>query len=151
MNNIRLAMLGAAAAALAYNAPSLAQQSGGEQVVEEVEIVHADHGDGHAAKPGEQKVEKIVKRHRTGAGSADRAALEAKCGARKFETSAVSGADNDKHQSKIKLCGAAGESDAAWAKSLNDALARLEANSELPPEHKAKMVADLKAEIARLN
>ena len=150
MNHFRLALIGAAAA-VAYAAPGLAQdQASGKQVVEEVEIVHADHNAG--AAHGDRKVEKVVKHHGTGDGVAkDRAALEARCGARKFETSAVSGSDQDKRQTRIKLCAAAGESQADWVKSLNGALARLEADKDLPPENKAKMIADLKAEIASLN
>ena len=149
MNHFRIAILGVTAAAVAFAAPGLAKdRPATKQVEKHVEIIHADHKDG-AGKDGDKK---IVKRHVIVDGeSSERAALMAKCGDRRFESVAVSGTEQDKRQTKIKLCAAKGESNAQWAKTLNDALARLEANQDMPPENKAKIVAELKAEIAKFN
>ncbi len=48
------------------------------------------------------------------------------------------------------ICSDLGESDAAWAKTLRDALARVEASDDMPAEGKARIMADLQSEIAKI-
>ena len=42
------------------------------------------------------------------------------------------------------------EVDEAWARTLKDALARVEANADMPDPGKAQIIADLKSEIAKI-
>ena len=53
-------------------------------------------------------------------------------------------------ESKVKICGKTGQSDAAWADTLRDALAKVEANPTMSPSVKDQIVAGLKLEIAKL-
>ena len=79
-----------------------------------------------------------------------KAEIAADCGkGRKFESSASTGDDENKNVSRIVICSDPGESNEAWAKTLRDTLTRVEANSDMPAESKAKIVADLRSEIAR--
>lgn len=144
MNKLRIALTGAAAIAVAFAGTAAAQE---QQIVEETRIVHAGHPEGDE---GKKKVEKIVKRERIGHGDAGHASME-KCDGRQFESVVESGSEQDKRKTKIKLCAAAGESDAEWKKTLTDAAVRIEANADMPAESKTKILADLRAEIARLN
>ncbi len=65
------------------------------------------------------------------------------CDAHKFET--VVG------QSKVKLCGVEGQSDAEWIDTLRDAIKKLEANTDMPAAQREQIVAAIKTEIARLS
>lgn len=132
MNGFRTAWAaGAAIVAIGLAAPSLAhpEHETTKEEVREIKIVHAD-GKKHISK----------------------SEFVADCGkGRKFESSASSGdGTKEKHVNKMVLCSDPGESDEAWAKTLRDALARVEANDDMNPEGKAKIVADLRAEIAKL-
>ena len=64
------------------------------------------------------------------------------CDAHKFET--VVG------ESKVKLCGVEGQSDAEWIDTLRDAIKKLEANKDMPAAQRDQIVAAIKSEIARL-
>jgi hypothetical protein len=72
------------------------------------------------------------------------------CDAHKFETLVTAIVDGQPHQSKVKLCGVEGQSDAAWIKTLQDAINKLEANEEMAPAVRSQIVTAIKAEIARL-
>lgn len=121
---------GAAMTALALAAPTLAHPDHAtKEEVREIKIVKSDgRHDGH------------------------RAEFAADCGkGRKFESSAEAGdGTKEKRVSKMVICSDPGESDAAWKKTLSDALARIQGNDDMPAEGKAKIMADLNAEIARI-
>ena len=74
------------------------------------------------------------------------------CDAHKFETIIevkVEGQAQPKH-SRLKLCGTEGQSDADWVRTLKDAVAKTEANLQMPEAVRIQIVGGLKAEIARL-
>lgn len=132
MNRLRIILVaGGAAAALALNAAAIAHPDHSDkQEVREIKIVRAD---------GKKDISK--------------ADFVADCGeGRKFESSAAaSGSAQEKRVSKMVICSDPGESDEAWAKTLRDALARVEASDDLPAEGKAKIASDLRSEIAKLD
>lgn len=112
----------------------------------------AAHPD-HSANTEEVREIKIVKADgpRTVTLEVDKEQFAANCGkGRKFESTSTSGGDKDKHVAKMVICSDPGESDEAWAKTLKDALARVETSSDMPDSGKAQIIADLKSEIARL-
>ena len=131
MNQFRIILAASAAmAALAYGVPSAAhpEHDATKEEVREIKIVHAD-GKKHISK----------------------SEFVADCGkGRKFESSSTTGDDKNKNVSKMVICSDPGESDEAWAKTLKDALARVEANNDMPAAGKAQIVADLRGEIAKL-
>lgn len=71
------------------------------------------------------------------------------CPDRKFETTATIDANGQKRETHIRLCGKKGESDAEWAATLKDAIKRIK-GSPLADESKARIVAELTAEIGKL-
>lgn len=131
MNQFRFILATTAAiAALAIGVPSAAHPDHDttKQEVREIKIVKAD---------GKKEISESE--------------FVANCGkGRKFESSSSTGDDKDKHVSKMVICSDPGESDEAWAKTLKDALARVESNSDMPNAGKAQIIADLKTEIAKL-
>jgi hypothetical protein len=78
------------------------------------------------------------------------AAIVADCNARKFETKAEIEKDGEKHIVKIKLCAAKDEDAAAWVKTLQDAKAKIADHPEISQDSKARITAELAAEIARV-
>ncbi len=58
--------------------------------------------------------------------------------------------DGQPQQSKVKLCGKEGQSDADWIGTLKDAVAKLGANKEMPAAVRDQIVTALKTEISRL-
>lgn len=128
MNTTRIILAaGAGIAALAIGVPSAA---------------HPDH-----AKSEEVREIKIVK---ADGKHIEKAEFAADCGkGRKFESAATSGDDKNKNVSKMVICSDPGETDGAWKKTLSDALARVEADNDMSAEGKAKIVADLRGEIAK--
>lgn len=72
------------------------------------------------------------------------------CDAHKFETVVDAVVDGQPHKSRVKLCGQEGQSDADWIGTLKDAIAKLNANSEMDPPVRAQIVSAITAEIARL-
>ena len=131
MNQFRFILATTVAiAALAIGVPSAAHpdHETTTQEVREIKIVKAD---------GKKQISKSE--------------FAADCGkGRRFESSSSTGDDKDKHVSKMVICSDPGESDEAWAKTLNDALARVESNQDMPADGKAKIMADLRSEIAKL-
>ena len=86
----------------------------------------------------------------TDAPSAKMESLLQNCDAHKFETTVESTVDGKPHRSKVKMCGKDGQSDADWIGTLKDAIAKLEANTEMPESTRNQIVTAIKAEIARL-
>ena len=74
----------------------------------------------------------------------------ANCAAHKFEASAEVGEGKAKRVTRIKLCGKAGDSDEAWIATLQKAGAQIKASEQLPEESRAKLIAAIDAEIARI-
>ena len=54
-------------------------------------------------------------------------------------------------QSKVKICGKLGQSDADWAGTLRDALAKVETDSRMSASVKDQIISGLKIEIAKLS
>lgn len=82
-------------------------------------------------------------------GKAEAEALLAGCGGRRFETPVEIAAEGRVRRSKVKLCGKAGQSDADWVRTLEDAVRNVD-NSRMPPAAKEQVIAALRAEIGRL-
>jgi hypothetical protein len=78
------------------------------------------------------------------------AQLMQNCDAHKFETTVKEVVDGQPQQSKVKLCGKDGQSDADWIATLRDAVDKLGANKEMPAEVRDQIVKALKTEISRL-
>jgi hypothetical protein len=72
------------------------------------------------------------------------------CNARKFETTIEVSVAGKPRRSKVKLCGQEGQSDADWARTLGDAIKKVEANDKMPAEIKKQIATAINAEIARL-
>ena len=72
------------------------------------------------------------------------------CDAHKFETYVRTVVDGQPEQSKVKLCGKEGQSDAEWIGTLKDAVAKLTANQEMPADERSQIIAALNSEIGRL-
>lgn len=72
------------------------------------------------------------------------------CDAHKFETTVQSVVDGKPHASRVKMCGVEGQTDAEWVGTLKDAVAKLEANSEMAASTRDQIISAVKAEIARL-
>jgi hypothetical protein len=72
------------------------------------------------------------------------------CDAHKFETVVHEVVDGQPQQSKVKLCGQQGQTDAEWIGTLKDAITKLNANKQMPPPMRDQIIAALYAEIARL-
>ena len=134
MNQIRIILAaGTVVAALAFAAPGAAHPEHQSTTKEEVREIKADAKGNRIVVDGDHKD------------------FAADCGkGRKFESSSSTGDDKAKNVSKIVICSDPGESDEAWAKTLKDALARVESNTDMPDTGKAQIVADLKSEIAKL-
>jgi hypothetical protein len=77
-------------------------------------------------------------------------ALVQNCDAHKFETTIQQMVDGKPKQSKVRMCGTVGQSDADWMKTLKDAVKKTQA-SEMPPGVKQQIVAAVNAEIERLS
>ena len=72
------------------------------------------------------------------------------CDAHRFETTIQQMVDGKPKQSKVRMCGTEGQSDADWIKTLKDAVKKTQA-SEMPPGVKQQIVAAVNAEIERLS
>lgn len=143
--NILAATAGLAALAGGVAAFAHPGHDGSQEVVREVTIVK----DGGETKTVE--VNRTVHGDKAAARASADADFIADCGkGRKFESAANAGdGTKEKRVSKMVICSDAGESDAEWAKALRGALAKVEANKDMPAEGKAKIMADLRSEIAR--
>jgi len=78
------------------------------------------------------------------------AAIVADCAARKFETRVEIEKNGEKRLTKLKLCGVKDEDDAAWLRTLEDAKAKIVAHPDISDESKAKIAAEIDAEIAKV-
>jgi hypothetical protein len=72
------------------------------------------------------------------------------CDAHKFETMINVTVGGQAKQSRVKLCGTEGQSDADWVRTLKDAVAKTASNLQMPPPVREQIVTALNAEIARL-
>jgi hypothetical protein len=73
------------------------------------------------------------------------------CDAHKFETVVHAVVGSERHDSKVKLCGVEGQSEAEWVGTLKDAIRKLEANKEMEPAVRDQIISAIKAEISRLS
>jgi hypothetical protein len=73
------------------------------------------------------------------------------CGTHRFETAVDYMSDGKPRQTKVKLCGTKGQSDADWVRTLKDAAAKLKANPAMAPEMKTQIIAAINGEIAKLD
>lgn len=72
------------------------------------------------------------------------------CSAHRFETT-IKGMSNGKpRESKVKLCGTPGQTDAQWIATLKDATAKVAANPKMPAGAKQQIITAVNAEIVRL-
>jgi hypothetical protein len=76
--------------------------------------------------------------------------LAANCSARMVEIPVTMTVRGLPKQTKVKICGKVGQSDADWAITLKDALSKVEANSRMAPEVKEQLVMGLRLEIGKL-
>lgn len=73
------------------------------------------------------------------------------CDAHKFETTIhLIGPDGKPKDSKVRMCGIEGQSDAEWIRTLKDAVGKTSASS-MPQAAKEQIVAAVNAEIERLS
>src|SRR3954447_19771809 len=72
------------------------------------------------------------------------------CDAHKFETIVMATVDGKPHQSKVKLCGTRGQTDAAWINTLRDAIAKVKANGNMSQEMRDQIATAIDLELARL-
>jgi hypothetical protein len=73
------------------------------------------------------------------------------CDAHKFETTIhLIGPDGKPKDSKVRMCGVEGQSDAEWIRTLKDAVSKTSASS-MPQTAKEQIVAAVNAEIERLS
>src|SRR6478736_4235256 len=72
------------------------------------------------------------------------------CDAHKFETVVNVVVEGKPHQSKVKLCGTTGQTDAAWINTLKNAVAKVKANDKMAPEMREQIAGAIDLELARL-
>ena len=72
------------------------------------------------------------------------------CDAHKFETVVHDVVDGHPQASNVKLCGKEGQSDADWIGTLKDAIAKLNANKDMPAPVRDQIVTALRTEILRI-
>lgn len=78
--------------------------------------------------------------------------LEPNCAAHSFETTiTLTGPDGLLKQSKVHMCGTAGQSDSDWIKTLQDAVTKTTANTSMPPAAKEQIIEAVNMEITRLS
>ncbi|HVM22681.1 MAG TPA: hypothetical protein VM308_05195 [Sphingomicrobium sp.] len=73
------------------------------------------------------------------------------CDAHKFETVVTTTQDGQPRSSKVRICGTQGQSDEAWIRTLKDAVAKTEANTQMAAEVRQQIVQALNLEILRLS
>ena len=72
------------------------------------------------------------------------------CDAHKFETIVKTEVNGEPRQSKVKLCGNEGQSDAEWIGTLRDAITKLKANEEMAASVRDQIIAAINTEITRI-
>jgi len=79
-------------------------------------------------------------------------ALAQNCDAHSFETTVqLTGADGQIKQSKVRMCGTEGQSDADWVRTLKDAVKKTALSPQMPAAAKEQIIAAVNAEIERLS
>ena len=74
------------------------------------------------------------------------------CAAHSFETTIqLLGPDGKPKQSKVKMCGTNGQSDADWIHTLQDAVKKTSLSAQMPLAAKEQIIAAVNAEIERLS
>lgn len=73
------------------------------------------------------------------------------CSAHRFETTIKGMSKGQPRESKVRLCGTAGQTDAQWIVTLADAIAKVAADPKMPPGAKQQIIAAVSAEISRLS
>lgn len=86
----------------------------------------------------------------TSTGDARAKAILAGCGARHFESAVEVMDGGSKRMTRIKLCAKPGENDAAWVRSLQSAATTIKGTTTLPQSSRNQIVADLDAEIIKM-
>lgn len=81
----------------------------------------------------------------------DSGALLQSCANHKFETTVATTVDGKLRGQKVKICGVAGQTDADWKRTLEDAVKKVHANGEMAASVKEQIVTALKLEIGRLD
>lgn len=72
------------------------------------------------------------------------------CSARRFEATIKGTVAGKPRESKVKLCGTPGQTDAEWIVTLKDAIAKVVANPKMAPGAKQQIITAVNAEIVRL-
>ena len=78
--------------------------------------------------------------------------LAQSCDAHSFEaTVQLTGPDGQPKQSKVRMCGTEGQSDADWIRTLKDAVKKTALSPQMPAAAKEQIIAAVNAEIERLS
>jgi hypothetical protein len=72
------------------------------------------------------------------------------CDAHKFETVVHEIVNGQPQQSKVKLCGKEGQTDADWLVTLKDAVSKVNSNKQMDAAVREQIIGALNAEIARI-
>ena len=83
-------------------------------------------------------------------GEGEEAAMIANCNARMAEIPVIVTSKGLPKQTKVKICGKVGQTDADWVETLKDALTKVEANPRMPPALRNQIIAGLRLEIAKV-
>jgi hypothetical protein len=81
--------------------------------------------------------------------SAEEKAFEQRCAGHRFETAIAREVKGKKRLSRIHLCGDAGQTDAQWVHTLEDAIAKIEAAPGFSADSKTQAIEAIKDEIAK--
>lgn len=74
------------------------------------------------------------------------------CDAHSFETTVrTTGPDGQVKQSRVRMCGTEGQSDAGWIATLKDAVKKTALSPQMPAAAKEQIIAAVNAEIERLS
>ena len=79
------------------------------------------------------------------------AALLQSCDDHKFETTVMASVDGQPRAQKVKICGVAGQSNADWKRTLEDAVNKVQANGKMAAPVREQIVTALRQEIGRLD
>ena len=121
---------------IALATPALAQEAEPASTIEEATAISEQPAEGVGAV-GEVK-------------EISAAAALVDCDKRKFETSIELVKDGKTRVTRMKLCATSDADDAAWARTLADAKAKIAENSGISDESKARITEQLEVEIAKL-
>jgi hypothetical protein len=79
------------------------------------------------------------------------AAVIANCDAHKFETTVHTVVSGKMRSSRVRLCGKVGQTDAAWLRTLKDAIDKVAMNGSMSAEAKDQVITALNLEIAKVS